>query len=79
MSRRFSPGVRANVPEPTSPDEAVLRAFESDRNKFKAQLADARATLVFVRQTVHQAHHEEGEPAQCGKGVCREIAKALGE
>lgn len=43
----------------------------------KAQLTEARETLRWVRQTVHQSHHESGEPAQCMEGVCREIAKAL--
>lgn len=45
--------------------------------KAEAQLAEAQAVLRSVRQRVHQAHHEAGEPAQCGQGICRDIAKAL--
>jgi hypothetical protein len=35
-------------------------------------------TLVFVRQTIHQAHHE-GPIEACPKNTCDAIAQALGE
>ena len=45
------------------------------------QLNDLAATLRHVRQSIHQAHHQDSdrEPPDCPIGVCREISLALNE
>jgi hypothetical protein len=44
----------------------------------RAQVALLKGALRFVRQTVHQAHHE-GDIKGCAKNTCRAITQALEE
>lgn len=53
-----------------------------NREQMEDLVAQARlpfmATLRFVRQTVHQAHHE-GEILTCGVNTCRAATDVLGD
>jgi hypothetical protein len=82
------PSVRVDIREQTE-EAAVAReiggvSFTTDGTFILAELDAAReeilrlrAELHFVRQTVHQAHHE-GPVESCPKNTCDAVAKALG-
>jgi hypothetical protein len=43
------------------------------------EIRATREALRFVRQTVHQAHHDGWSIETCPKNICDAVAQALGE
>ena len=51
-------------------------AIRADREAMGRRVEELEATLKWVRQTVHQAHHE-GEIETCRKNTCDAVTKTI--
>lgn len=52
--------------------------YDQERAFFRNRIKELKDTLKFVRQSIHQAHHDGGIET-CRKVTCDAIAKSLQE